>query len=149
MQTLSTKKILTIILFLLLGLHSHAEDTQQTIIHVEKAGTLQSYIGDSISYISNLTITGYLNNDDFFYLKNMIGSDGRLEVLNLENSITDEIPVSAFKECKKLTTIILPSSLTAINDSTFCRCSSLISIEIPNTVETIGKSAFGNCSSLT
>ena len=45
--------------------------------------------------------------------------------------------------------IIIPDSVTEIDDFAFEGCSSLTSVTIPNSVITIGKSVFRNCSSLT
>jgi len=48
-----------------------------------------------------------------------------------------------------LTTIELPSSITSIDHSLFSGCSDLVSVKIPSSVESIGESAFSNCTSLT
>ena len=48
-----------------------------------------------------------------------------------------------------LTTIELPSSITSIDHTVFSGCSDLVSVKIPSSVESIGESAFLNCTSLT
>ena len=53
-----------------------------------------------------------------------------------------------FYECNKLTKVILPSSLTTIDDNSFYNCTSLTSITLPQTVRFIGSSAFYGCKSL-
>ena len=55
----------------------------------------------------------------------------------------------AFKNCRSLTSIEIPNSVTSISSGAFNNCSSLTSIEIPNSVTEIGSYAFSNCSSLT
>ena len=48
-----------------------------------------------------------------------------------------------------LTTIELPSSITSIDYGLFSSCSDLVSVKIPSSVESIGESAFVGCTSLT
>ena len=80
---------------------------------------------------------------------------------NIGSYITDETPgidlsdtqitiigKDAFKNCSTLTEIILPKTLTTIDDFAFSRCTSLESITLPNSVGTIGSGAFWGCSSL-
>jgi hypothetical protein len=54
----------------------------------------------------------------------------------------------AFWDCKSLTSITIPNSVTAIGFGMFQGCSRLRSITIPNSVTSIGKFAFYECSSL-
>ena len=54
----------------------------------------------------------------------------------------------AFFSCRSLTSIIIPSSITIIEDDTFVACDRLISVIIPNSVTSIGWNAFEGCSSL-
>ena len=58
------------------------------------------------------------------------------------------IPENCFKNWSKLTSIILPNSLTSIGNSAFNGCSNLPSISIPESVTSIGEYAFYCCSSL-
>lgn len=55
----------------------------------------------------------------------------------------------AFKDCRSLTSIEIPSSVTEIGHEAFMWCSSLTSIVIPDSVTTIGDWAFFECESLT
>ena len=55
----------------------------------------------------------------------------------------------AFKDCRELTTITIPDSVTSIRDKAFENCSGLTSISIPDSVTEIGDCAFECCSSLT
>lgn len=58
-----------------------------------------------------------------------------------------DVPAQAFKDCTKLTSIVLPDSVTIIDSNAFGGCTSLKSITIPDSVTRIGN-AFVNCSSL-
>ena len=44
--------------------------------------------------------------------------------------------------------VVIPNSITQINDSMFNSCGTLLSIKIPNTVTSIGHDAFNYCRSL-
>jgi hypothetical protein len=59
-----------------------------------------------------------------------------------------KIDNEAFKN-SGLTTIELPSSITSIGFGMFTSCSDLVSVKIPSSVESIGESAFVDCTSLT
>ncbi len=58
---------------------------------------------------------------------------------------TYRISSGAFKDCKKLTTVVIPDSVVIIDDNAFENCTSLKSITLPDNVEVIGKDAFKGC----
>lgn len=55
----------------------------------------------------------------------------------------------AFGECKDLTSVSIPNSVTIIGQGAFSGCSSLTDVEIPNSVTSMGGSVFRDCNSLT
>lgn len=55
----------------------------------------------------------------------------------------------AFEDCKDLTSVTIPTSVSVIYEDAFKGCSGLKSIEIPNSVTKIGNSAFSGCTGLT
>ena len=58
------------------------------------------------------------------------------------------IKENAFRDCKNLTGIVIPDSMTEIGHGAFSDCVSLNSIVIPNSVTKIGEAAFSKCIAL-
>ena len=55
----------------------------------------------------------------------------------------------AFADCRGLTSVTIPNSVTSIGNNAFYGCSSLTSVTIPNSVKSIGDEAFAHCSGIT
>ena len=68
--------------------------------------------------------------------------------INIPNSVTN-IGDGAFAGCKLLTKIDIPDSVTNIGDKAFLRCTLLIKINIPDSVTNIGDKVFYACTLLT
>lgn len=68
--------------------------------------------------------------------------------ITIPNSVTS-IGERAFFGCSGMTDIIIPNSVTSIGNYAFDCCVNLANIIIPNSVTTIGSNVFSNCSSLT
>ena len=149
--------------------------TRQITLKLDEAGTLPDRIAVSRkNLITNLKIVGKINGTDLKFIREMAGSDfnlkktdGKLSILDLseakivaggdayvrydENYYTsnDKLGNYAFKGCSGLTSMIIPSGVTAIGKEAFYGCSGLTSLTIPSGVTSIGYRAFEGCSGLT
>lgn len=75
---------------------------------------------------------------------------GMVEPTNLErfDGGVVEVEGGAFQECK-ITSVILPAGIVAINDGAFSNCPNLTSITLQGETTKIGMAAFSRCTSLT
>ena len=65
----------------------------------------------------------------------------------IPDSVTS-IGESAFFNCRSLTSVVIGDSVTSIGNYAFYNCDSLTSVVIPDSVTSIGEEAFYNCDSL-
>ena len=75
-------------------------------------------------------------------------SCSRLTSIVIPDSVT-AISDYAFQSCLGLTSVVIGDSVTTIGDHAFIYCSNLTSVVIGNSVTTIGYQAFYNCTNLT
>lgn len=130
--------------------------TEPVSIHVQTAGTLHNMLDSFRKYrIQNLKVTGNINDADIHTIRKMSGYidpgaymryDGRLQHLDLSGAtiVADDWD---FATCR-LTSVALPTGLTAIPNQAFAECNELESAPIPQGVTSIGGDAFGNCHKL-
>jgi hypothetical protein len=55
---------------------------------------------------------------------------------------------SAFYNCRALTNVTIPNSVTEIGEYAFCGCHALTNVTIPDSVQSIEHDAFHNCENL-
>ena len=150
--------------------------TQQITVNLKKPGTLSSLIGDDDKYrIVNLKITGYMNCDDFVFIRDMAGlasvgtphkrdseiigydykteeTPGKLQYLDIQNTTWRASAYSSFiiKGC--YCTDDYPyngiKAMPAMGDCVFHSLSNLRKIVLPNWMP-IGGGLFAHCNSLT
>lgn len=138
-----------------------------------QAGCLRERIKNiNADELSDVKITGELNEDDWKCIYKMTGKKGSTKSLDLSDTIGTEkidrynleegsiltsikLPRSlktlgwgALSMCDKLSTVVIYSGLERIDNYAFNGCSSLKSISLPSTIKTIGNEAFGACSKL-
>jgi hypothetical protein len=114
-------------------------------------------IPQSVEHIESYAFhnTAFFNNKDN-WTDNVLYKDGCLlsadTLLSGEYSIpktTRLIVANAFENCKKLTAITIPDSITTIEGCTFDNCSNLTTVVIGSNVADIKEYAFENCTNLT
>lgn len=124
-------------------------------------GELSKLLGDeeNAMKVTQLSVIGYLNNEDIGLLKKMAGQTketdsevtGSLKSLNLSEATFTEtgkiVPESIFQNCKNLQHVDL-SNMTEIGKWAFNNCA-LTEITIPASVTIIREEAFKDCSALT
>jgi len=149
------------------------EGYENGVVTVATAGTMKKLIGDDYLNITSLKIIGFINGDDVYHLRRMLGATsydkeqwGKLSTLDLSEAAIVEgggyyyymptyytsdnvIGEYMFEDCDNLQSIKLPEFATSIGKSAFSGCDALTSITIPNGVTSIGRSAFFGCDALT
>ncbi len=128
------------------------------VVDVPEAGTLKeciAKIGKDYKRLQNLKITGQINANDFYFMRDemtVLRSLNLKEVVIKEcesvNEEADKIPHHAFNMNKSLFNIVFPDQLKAIGNDAFARSNLSGSIIIPEGVITIGSYAFLECAKL-
>ncbi|MBR4892719.1 MAG: leucine-rich repeat protein, partial [Clostridia bacterium] len=97
--------------------------------------------------IKYLNVSGELDLSVFDYLTSVIFTQTNIEGIVLPDSVT-EIEDKSFYGCEDLESIELPGNLTSIGDEAFAESKSLTEITIPVTVANIGVDVFGETNSV-
>lgn len=117
---------------------------------LEECGFVELVIPSSVTSIGSLSLAYNKKLEKVTFNSAFTGSSNILfNCPNLREVVFNEninyIYEYMFENDAKLSTITLPSSVTAIGSSAFKGCTSLKAINIPDGVTTIGGSAFKNC----
>lgn len=98
---------------------------------------------------ANTTACFSVSNGILSFDASLYNGNGELEIPeSIDGQLVTVIGADCFRDCTELTAVILPDTLTEIDDRAFYGCTSLRGIFIPEGVTRIGSSAFANCSSL-
>lgn len=142
MNTLKIKSLLTVAL-LMIGVetfaydfHSLNDDGKDIYYKVVSATECQ------VTYVSE---NGSSNCN---YYSGSLKIPSSAEYNGRALSVTS-IGKGAFRGCKNLTSVTIPTTVKSIDEDAFGSCSGLTSLTIPNSVTSIGDWAFGYCSGLT
>lgn len=152
------------------------DDVEEGVTVVEKAGTLESLLGETKFSLSKLKLKGKLNSDDVALLRRMAG--GYRDTTDTDFGILKELDLlqatlvpggsyylddgdskykiisstilgnCMFFGCGNLETLVLPENVTQIGEAFVSHCSNLKNVHIPSGVTEIGVAAFNSCSSL-
>lgn len=129
-----------------------------TEVNVETAGTLSSLL---VSPEKEVKVTGCINGTDIKYLRELV-TDGRVTSLDWSavrivagglpycdgcTTADNIIGQKMFYNCSRLQAIVLPSSVTAIENNAFAG-TGIRQVDIPGSVRSVGEDAFAYCNSL-
>ena len=114
------------------------------------AAPQMSAINDSLKpQMRRVQLTGQLTtkgNSDFRQMRDL---SPLLEVADLSQAQSDEVPDNAFHSRRNLREVRLPKGIRRIGSQAFFGCRNLERIVIPASVEEIGVAAFNGCTALT
>ena len=96
---------------------------------------------DSWSDVVELTVKGNINDTDMSCLSRLTS------VVKIDLSQTKIKNVCGMNGLKKLTTVVLPTSVVKVNEGAFQNCFALKEISMPNVTE-VGDGAFQSCNNL-
>lgn len=134
-----------------------AQSVPEISVKLEQPGTLKSLIGNKLSEIEYLKISGDMNGDDLKTIQSMknlislnmkdanIRAGGRYDWNDRSFSTEDDVfPFGVFHNasCQKLASVVLPNSITKIGKYAFGYLGSLKSVVLGDKVETIENYAF-------
>ncbi len=130
----------------------HINDASEAVTSTGTEGSLATLLGDNAMNVTQLSVKGFLNNEDIGLLQKMAGSEGKgsLKSLNLSEATFTatgkKVPDNIFQNCKKLQQVDL-SNMTEIGSNAFTG-SALNAVTIPASVTIIRTQAFMSCSDL-
>jgi uncharacterized protein YjdB len=118
----------------------------------EETNTITGYEGSGGVVVIPSTIEGvpveHIGEDAFCkYDEEWDTIPNNITSIVIPNTVTS-IEDYAFYDCTSLKSITISNSVTSIGEGAFCECSSLTSAAIPNSVTSIGNYAFVHCESL-
>ena len=128
--------------------------TKQITLTLDEAGTLPDRIGENQKYlITNLKIVGKINGTDLKFIREMAGcdvngkeTDGKLSILDLSDAKIVEGGSAYYSDRDDG---FIYTSNDKLGDYVFNGCSGLTSLTLPSSVTAIGSGAFNGCSGLT
>lgn len=110
-------------------------------------GDLQQRLLNHKTNLTDIKISGELNNKDILYLENIITESDLLSRLDL-SECSVSLPNHAFAGSQYLEDVILPKKCEILPHHLFSGCISLKKIIVPSGCEIIEEEAFSDCSNL-
>ena len=106
------------------------------------------YFVKYIGIDTEVTLPKYDGGKEYGIWRGAFYADDKITSVVIPNSVTT-IGENAFYKCDLLTNISIPDSVTSIDGKAFANCKSLTNVTIGNSVTSIGEGAFMGCTSLT
>ena len=124
------------------GLMSNAQKTTTTKLIVSGIIDASDFkvMRDEMSALTQID----LNASTIATYTGTLGTAGAGNLTYLANTI----PVSAFTNQIRFTSILMPTNATRIDDNAFADCVGFTSITVPNSIETLGAAVFRGCTNL-
>lgn len=142
------RRFLLLLLGVYLCLGMRAQITTQIDLNGEQSLT-DLLTNDEIERTEKIVISGEeVSNQDFLLLKRM-SLQYKLREIDIANTFTSSIPMSAFELCENLVNIKLPQFISSIGESAFNGCKNLQNVEFPPYLNSIMRYAFRDCHSIT
>lgn len=110
------------------------EDVSEVEVHALSIGDYEYSVNDD----GNITITKYTGNESNLVIPNSIAGH-----------VVIAIGQSAFKECKSLTEVEIPDSVTEIGQYAFAYCEKLSKVKLSSGLKNLRYMAFSNCPEIT
>ena len=86
------------------------------------------------------------NNDGTVTITNYGGSEKDVVVPEeLDGKMVSAIGYAAFAECRSLESLVVPETVTRLQDYAFSQCTSLTRAQLPESIVSLGRGVFKNC----
>lgn len=122
------------------------ENGVKAVVHLSEPGTLASEIrmqsGQFPANVTNLVVTGALNDDDFAIMRSNMTACYDIDLSKVTNTT---IPKDAFRGKSILLNLVLPEKTEVIDTTAFLSCSHLNIEKFPESLSRICGWAFQNC----
>lgn len=103
---------------------------------------------NQICYTATQKVEPYSVSDlDVNLLSNIFNKETGRGVMIFDGDVV-KVGAKTFEQCKNLTGVTLPDSVTSLGERVFYNCSGLVCVNIPKGVTSIGNYAFYNCDAL-
>ena len=145
------KKILTTLLCVVTAQLAAAQLNLEVTVHCDEAGTLFVKVQEQIEEvgeltdITELTVTGLLNRDDFNVIRNQMTNLTDLDLSGVDGECGSYVDMSGHKALQRCVT---PTEATSLRGSCFSGCTSLVSITLPEKLQATPNYGWENCSAL-
>ena len=128
---------------------TYSFDESTGVLTISGTGDMNQWPEDDSPWCADTRIKTLIIDEGVTSIGDRAFQDCRnLSNVKLPNSLT-LIYNDAFSNCTSLASVIIPDSVTSIDSYAFVNCTSLKSVKIPDSVTSIGEDAFYNCTSLT
>lgn len=120
--------------------------TEGSYVAVATPGTLQAAMGLAglDEYVTGLTVSGELSDDDFTYLKTLAS----LRSLDLRHARVEDVPEFALSGMPELRSVVLPADAMTLGKCALAGCTRLSSVALPERLISIGRWVFEGCAEL-